>query len=220
MTLVNNFITDLLDQVATNEGDKLLLEAGSRPRANINGNLATVPGTDIIELDELLYDLEALGVTGISSEGEDGDFSFRYQQENETRAVRFLLSHYTDRGRLHVDITKGYQSKEILTDLLDNMDRMRASDLFLTGNTPPYYSIGGNTAPVPGYGPVSAEEVLAELQDIGINLTDGKSKDFAYRLPVGSSSESSRFRVNAEFKNGRVSAVFRLIPHEIKPLVW
>lgn len=220
MIAVNNFITELLDETITKDGTRVHLEAGSRPRIELNGSLETVPGTDIIELDELLYDLEALGITGISTDTESGVLPFRYQPGDTGKAIRFEISHSMNRGRLHVDMIKGQQPNDLLTDLLDNMERERASDLFLSGNNPPYYSVGGNTAPVPGYGPVSVTEILAELQDIGITLTDGQTKDFAYRTPVGANGESNRFRVNADFKNGRVSVVFRLIPTEIKPLVW
>lgn len=219
MTAVNNFITDLLDRISTKDGSRLLLEEGSRPRVTIDGRLETAPGSEIVEQDELLYDLESLGITGISADEEQGEFSFRYQPENSPKPIRFELSHYIDRGLLHVDIIMGKQHDNILIDLLDNMEREQASTLLLSGDNPPYYSIGGNTAPVQGYGPVSVEAILAELQDMGVNFADGNPKDFAYRAPAGVSG-SNRFRVNAEFKNGRINAVFRLIPDALKPLVW
>lgn len=216
MITVNNFITDLLDDLTDQGGYRLLLECGTRPRMTIYGTTDTVPGSEIIEEDELLYDLESLGVTGISDE-EHGEFSFRYIPEGGQKALRFELSHYVTSGRLNVDIIVGKQHNDILTDLLENMEREKASDLILSSDSPPYYMVQGSTVEVSGYGNISTEEILAEMEDIGVSLSAGVTKNSAYRLNNGS---ESRFRLTGDFKNGRATVVFRIIPTEIKPLEW
>lgn len=215
MVTVNNFITDLLDEMLAKDGTLLMLEAGHRPLIEIDNIFQTIPGTDIIEQDELVYDLEALGIRNIAGEDISGQCSFAYAPVNEGIELRFDANYYTTFGRLHFAISKSTSSGNRIIDLLENMPKENASTLFLSAGYPPFYTVQGEPVEVPGYGEMQDSEITLEMQDIGLYMQDGDQKAFSHTIP---NEPAARFRVSADMKNGRTNIVFRYIPTEIKPL--
>ena len=104
-----------------------------------------------------------------------------------------------------------------LDDLLRQMKQQGASDLHLTSGSAPYMRIHGDMVKL-NYKTVSAEtcqslifEILNEKQKA--LFTEAWDLDLSYPLAgVG------RFRVNVFMQRNGISAVFRLIPEEIKTI--
>ncbi|PVG81791.1 type IV pili twitching motility protein PilT [Nocardioides gansuensis] len=106
----------------------------------------------------------------------------------------------------------------VLDDLLRHVLDVGASDLHLTVAAPPTVREGGRMAPVPGYQPLTAEQ----LQQMLYGVMTGRQRkvfeeelelDFAYALPG-----AARFRVNVFQQREAMGAVMRVIPWDIKPL--
>lgn len=93
-----------------------------------------------------------------------------------------------------------------------------ASDLHIIIGSPPMLRLNGFLTPIEGAQPLTGEEtqqlvvsVLNEEQRELLNVN--KEVDFSYQF-----GESGRFRVNAYYQKGTVSAAFRLIPTRIKTI--
>jgi twitching motility protein PilT len=105
-----------------------------------------------------------------------------------------------------------------LDDLLHHVLAVGASDLHLTVAAPPTVRDGGRMAAVPGYEPLTPEQLRQMLYGV---MTERQRKvfeeelelDFAYSLPG-----AARFRVNVFQQRDSLGAVMRVIPWEIKPL--
>jgi hypothetical protein len=218
MMQVNNFITDLIDKMIAKDGKFLELESGSRARLSVPGSLDAVPGFEIIDQDELVYDLEALGVRGVANKTSLQTCLFRYQPANRRDCVRFELSSYIYGDRLHVTIEVGKKHPNPIEDLLTAMEPQGASLLYLVNGEVPRYETRGGMIQAVEHGPTDISVILAELDMLGLDLSDGRDKAFQYdpgKTPVG----SMRFRVNTALDAHTPVIMFRLIPSEIPPLV-
>ena len=103
-----------------------------------------------------------------------------------------------------------------MTDLLQRMLELEASDLHLAANTPPIVRVHGELQPLPDVPPLTpadtkqlAYSVLTEQQKQ--RLEEALEIDFSFGL-----KGLARFRGNIFHQRGSVGAVFRLIPMEIK----
>ncbi|NMO50877.1 PilT/PilU family type 4a pilus ATPase [Actinoplanes sp. TBRC 11911] len=106
----------------------------------------------------------------------------------------------------------------VLNQMLVTLVESRGSDLHLTVGTPPQIRVNGSLRPLPGYGNLnSADTALLARAAVSAEQWDtftAKSElDFAHSI-VG----VSRFRGNLYVQRNSCGAVFRAIPHEIKPL--
>jgi twitching motility protein PilT len=103
-------------------------------------------------------------------------------------------------------------------DVLTRMVDLRASDVHLTAGFPPAMRIRGRIVPMEDYGrlsPQQTREVVYSIlnDDQRKRFENNKQLDLAYSIPgVG------RYRINAYFQRGAISAAFRLIPHDILSL--
>lgn len=105
-----------------------------------------------------------------------------------------------------------------MRSLLEQVAQLGGSDLHLSAHLEPQSRIDGDMRTLAGWPKVSAEQIRDSLYSI---LTEQQRKkfekskelDFAYALDNG-----VRFRGNAMYERGSVSAVFRTIPNEIVSL--
>ncbi len=103
-----------------------------------------------------------------------------------------------------------------ITELLVLTREKGASDLHLTVGVPPKLRVNGELVDVPGWPPLSRENVHAMVYDI---LTDAHKARFEEHLDLDFSVELSglgRFRVNVFHQRLGEGAVFRVIPSRIK----
>ncbi|GLY01215.1 MULTISPECIES: type IV pilus twitching motility protein PilT [Actinoplanes] len=106
----------------------------------------------------------------------------------------------------------------LLDQLLVTMVESRGSDLHLTVGSPPMMRIDGELRPAPGYGKLNSAdtELLARAAVTPaqwVTYRNEQELDFAHSI-VG----VSRFRGNLYVQRNSCGAVFRAIPHKIKPL--
>ena len=106
----------------------------------------------------------------------------------------------------------------VLNQMLVTLVESRGSDLHLTVGTPPMIRVNGSLRPLPGYGNLnSADTALLARAAVSAEQWDTfrthQELDFAHSI-VG----VSRFRGNLYVQRNSCGAVFRAIPHEIKPL--
>lgn len=106
----------------------------------------------------------------------------------------------------------------VLNQMLVTLVESRGSDLHLTVGTPPMIRVNGSLRPLPGYGNLnSADTALlaraAVSHEQWLSFQASQELDFAHSI-VG----VSRFRGNLYVQRNSCGAVFRAIPHEIKPL--
>jgi twitching motility protein PilT len=105
-----------------------------------------------------------------------------------------------------------------IDDLLAVMVEHDASDLHLTAGSPPVIRLVGRLQRLPDFPNLKPEDTRTLIYRI---ISTGQQKiletkrqlDFSYSVPG-----LARFRVNAYFQRGSVSAAFRLIPAKIKTL--
>ena len=93
-----------------------------------------------------------------------------------------------------------------------------ASDLHLTVGAPPTVRVDGGLRPLDGYPVLEAESLR---RSVFAMLTQRQRERFEAELELDfahSVARAARFRVNLFQQRSSVGAVFRLIPHEIKPL--
>ncbi len=105
-----------------------------------------------------------------------------------------------------------------ITELLVLAKDKGASDLHLTVGTPPKLRVHGELVDVPGWPPLSREDVHAMIYDI---LTDAQKAKFEEHLDLDFSVELEglgRFRVNVFSQRLGEGAVFRLIPSHIRSI--
>jgi twitching motility protein PilT len=106
----------------------------------------------------------------------------------------------------------------VLNQMLVTLVESRGSDLHLTVGIPPMIRVNGSLRPLPGYGNLnSADTALLARSAVSAEQWEafqaGSELDFAHSI-VG----VSRFRGNLYMQRNSCGAVFRAIPHEIKPL--
>jgi twitching motility protein PilT len=114
--------------------------------------------------------------------------------------------------------TPGDGDLAILDQMLVAMVESRGSDLHLTVGSPPMIRVDGSLRPLPGYGKLnSADTALLCRAAVSADQWDTfgrvQEMDFAHSI-VG----VSRFRGNLYVQRHSCGAVFRAIPHKIKPL--
>src|ERR1700761_1831039 len=106
----------------------------------------------------------------------------------------------------------------ILDQMLVTLVESRGSDLPLTVGSPPMIRVDGSLRPLPGYGKLNSSDT-ALLARAAVNAEQwerfqrNQEMDFAHSI-VG----VSRFRGNLYVQRNSCGAVFRAIPHKIKPL--
>jgi twitching motility protein PilT len=106
----------------------------------------------------------------------------------------------------------------VLNHMLVTLVQSKGSDLHLTVGTPPMIRIDGSLRALPGYGRLnSADTALLARAAVSVEqwatYSERQELDFAHSI-VG----VSRFRGNLYVQRTSCAAVFRAIPHEIKPL--
>jgi twitching motility protein PilT len=106
----------------------------------------------------------------------------------------------------------------VLERMLAMLVEARGSDLHLTVGSPPMIRVDGTLRPLPGYGSLNAADT-ALLARAAVTpgqwqaFERGHEMDFAHSVPG-----VSRFRGNLYVQRDSCGAVFRAIPHTIKPL--
>jgi len=106
----------------------------------------------------------------------------------------------------------------VLNQMLVTLVEARGSDLHLTVGTPPMIRVNGALRPIEGYGNLNSDDTAllaraAVSADQWATFQHDRELDFAHSI-VG----VSRFRGNLYVQRTSCGAVFRAIPHEIKPL--
>ncbi|GAA2522157.1 type IV pilus twitching motility protein PilT [Winogradskya consettensis] len=106
----------------------------------------------------------------------------------------------------------------VLDQMLVSLVEARGSDLHLTVGSPPMIRVDGGLRALPGYGKLNSADtaMLARAAVSGAQWTtfqQVQELDFAHSI-VG----VSRFRGNLYIQRNSCGAVFRAIPHKIKPL--
>src|SRR5450432_4617134 len=102
-----------------------------------------------------------------------------------------------------------------LSDLLKKMLDMQGSDLHITTNSPPQVRVHGHLQPL-DMPPLTPSETKQLAYSV---LTDAQKHRFEENLELDFSfglKGLARFRANTFNQRGATSAVFRLIPFEIK----
>lgn len=110
-----------------------------------------------------------------------------------------------------------------LEQLLDLTVKNNASDLHLIPGIPPALRIDGALSYLGGLAIVSPESVESMVYAILTpeqkeNLIHNKELDFSAAYGGGVYGDLGRFRVNAYYQRGKLSAAFRYLPKEIKTL--
>lgn len=103
-----------------------------------------------------------------------------------------------------------------ITDLIDEMEALKASDLLLVGGRVPYYSIrGGEGIDITSYGSIPAEEIFEDMAALGLSVED--EGNFIYLHPSnGGNGDTWRMRVATSIEEGKPFVFIRIIPHSIK----
>ncbi len=102
--------------------------------------------------------------------------------------------------------------------LLEDVIRKKASDLHIQISLPPMLRIDGSLVAVPGFQPLSPEDVeklVFAILDEDQQQILLKDKEFDFSFAFG---DLGRFRVNAFHERGNLAAALRLIPNEIKTI--
>src|SRR5438094_8052697 len=102
-----------------------------------------------------------------------------------------------------------------LSDLLKRMLEMNGSDLHITTNSPPQIRVHGHLVPLdlPQMTPAETKQLAYSV------MTDSQKHRFEEHLELDFSfglKGLARFRANVFNQRGATSAVFRVIPFEIK----
>lgn len=103
-----------------------------------------------------------------------------------------------------------------LSELLQKMKELGASDLHLTSNSPPRMRIHGRLRPLEGYAALTPAETKALAYSV---MTDAQKRKLEEDLEIDFSfgiKGLARFRANVFHQRGTVSAVFRQLPWEVK----
>jgi twitching motility protein PilT len=102
-----------------------------------------------------------------------------------------------------------------LDDLLKYTVETKATDLHLTANTPPVYRHLGEVKPVPGYPPLSAQQVRDIIYGIlSPSARTAFEEDLELNISYGIRN-FGRFRVNVYMQRGTVACAIRLIPSKM-----
>lgn len=102
MEVINNFITDLLDEMLAAGATNLVILPGSKPSIMVSGVFRAVPGYGQIDTEELMADLEALGLIGLD---DTGSRLLTYFREPPLAPEKFEVKYGRPSGRLLLDIS-------------------------------------------------------------------------------------------------------------------
>ena len=106
----------------------------------------------------------------------------------------------------------------VLDQMLVALVESRGSDLHLTVGSPPMIRVDGSLRPLPGYGKLNSSDT-ALLARAAITPAQWETFQSAQELDFAHSIVGvSRFRGNLYIQRNSCGAVFRAIPHKIKPL--
>ncbi|GIJ50903.1 twitching motility protein PilT [Virgisporangium aliadipatigenens] len=110
------------------------------------------------------------------------------------------------------------EARASLDAMLVSMVNLKGSDLHLTVGAPPTVRVHGGMQYLPDYPRLEPHDTAilmraAASESQWATFTNSRELDFAYSI-----ERVSRFRVNVYLQRGSVGAVFRSIPHRIKPL--
>lgn len=110
-----------------------------------------------------------------------------------------------------------------LQQLLDLTVKNNASDLHLIPGIPPALRIDGSLSYVGGHAVLSAESVASMVFSLITpeqkeRLITNKELDFSSAYGGGLYGDIGRFRVNAYYQRGKLSAGFRFLPKSIRSL--
>ncbi|MEV6598201.1 type IV pilus twitching motility protein PilT [Actinoplanes sp. NPDC051346] len=106
----------------------------------------------------------------------------------------------------------------VLDQMLVTLVESRGSDLHLTVGSPPMIRVDGGLRPLPGYGKLNSADT-ALLCRAGVTAAQWQTYQQEHELDFAHSIVGvSRFRGNLYIQRNSCGAVFRAIPHTIKPL--
>lgn len=115
------------------------------------------------------------------------------------------------------------QANKLIHDLLELTVQSKASDLHLLPGLPPSLRIDGVLSPVTSYSPLTREQVQSMIEEIlrpeqKELLFANKELDFSIGYGESIYGDNGRFRVNAYFERGSLSAAFRFLPPIIRSI--
>ena len=101
-----------------------------------------------------------------------------------------------------------------ITDLIDEMESQKASDLILVGGRVPSYVIQREGIDITSYGAIPADEIFADMEALGLLVEDGGN--FIYlHSSYGGNGDIWRMRVATSVEEGKPFVSMRVIPHAI-----
>lgn len=110
-----------------------------------------------------------------------------------------------------------------IQDLLSLTVKSNASDLHLLVGTVPTLRIDGVLSPLTTYPPLSSEDIESMIYSL-INpeqkelLLANKELDFSFGYGQGAYGDAGRFRINAYYQRGYLSAAFRFLPPNVRTI--
>ncbi|MDQ7824195.1 MAG: type IV pilus twitching motility protein PilT [Candidatus Eremiobacteraeota bacterium] len=104
--------------------------------------------------------------------------------------------------------------ERLLLELLKRVVQQNATDLHLSGGSPPILRIMGELVPLTPLGPISPEKIQKMIFSI---MSGYQNEDFINKKELDFSYEGKglgRFRINVMFERNSIGAVFRRIPDD------
>jgi hypothetical protein len=111
MDTINNFITDLLEEMLNSKAHTLKLRPGHKPSFQDRGQSQFIPGYAETRFDELVADFEALGITGLNDPRGKGRSIMTFTQEPHLPPKQFSITYKHEYGALHITISQTKTSK-------------------------------------------------------------------------------------------------------------
>lgn len=110
-----------------------------------------------------------------------------------------------------------------IQELLSLTVKNNASDLHLLVGIPPSLRIDGVLAPITSYPAISNDDIEAMMYSL-LNaaqkdlLFANKELDFSFGYGQGAYGDAGRFRINAYYQRGYLSAAFRFLPPNVRTI--
>lgn len=105
MNPVNNFFTDLLDTLISSNATSLVLSADRRPSMMFGSTFRPLDYDGVIDGDEMLYDLEALGIKGLRKVTDIATVPFTYIRDDGQSPVEFVIEYGYPNQRFMMEVT-------------------------------------------------------------------------------------------------------------------
>ena len=99
-----------------------------------------------------------------------------------------------------------------ITDLIDDMEARKASDLLLEGGRVPYYYCVGRVITMTSHEAVTAEEIFEDMEALGITIKDQMEKSYIH-ASNGGYGPNWFLKIRADIIDGNPSVSFRRIPN-------